>query len=300
MEIKFYNILFVIGLICVSCDTAVVIDLPVNPPKLVVNCLGRNNKPFYAGVSLSQPRLDDFETIPVSNAVLKLYENDKFIESLPFKRIDDSWSSGAIYESNSLFPTPGNTYRLEATAPDIQPVVASYFHPLPVAPQRLQVTFSGKEITEQNPFNIFLKLDFTDLPGENFYHLQIVGKTENVAFPMSSRTYGLYFADPAYEENNSSFSEPLTFDDKFFNGKDVVLEFNASQGVDNQFPIVYFDVYLRTLSKEFYWYLKGSGLQIRNFYDPMAQPVKVENNIKNGLGIFGGYTETVKTFYVPK
>jgi hypothetical protein len=29
--------------------------------------------------------------------------------------------------------------------------------------------------------------------------------------------------------------------------------------------------------------------------DPYAQPVRIENNIQNGIGIFGGYTQTQRT-----
>ncbi|MEJ0032403.1 MAG: DUF4249 family protein [Bacteroidota bacterium] len=76
--------------------------------------------------------------------------------------------------------------------------------------------------------------------------------------------------------NNEGYYSAISFNDSYFDGKPVTLDFKAQ--VSEPFKKTYV-VYLRHLSKDYYNYLKTVGLQSTTAGDPFAQPVLLENNI---------------------
>ncbi len=58
----------------------------------------------------------------------------------------------------------------------------------------------------------------------------------------------------------------------------------------------WFRVSLRTMNEAQYKFNVQSRKQQLAEYDPYAQPITTYTNVKNGLGVFGGYTPFSRTF----
>jgi Domain of unknown function (DUF4249) len=270
-----------------SCQTTDVVNLPFKNPKLVVNCIAQNDSLFSVTVSSSLGILDSPQFPPDSNASLVLYENDKFIETLTVKtnKIE------ARYFSKYIRPKAGNSYRLEATSENYASVSASYVQPLPVKIDTATFQILGNRFLIDDLIVQF-RLEFTDPPEENYYEIRFIDP--NVPFFTGiDYVYNPSFVDPAYDENNRLYigKQGVIFSDNYFNGRKAVIDIaaNASNGGSRKFIAC-----LRHLTKESYLYLLNVNQQQQGADDPYTQPVPIENNIKNGLGIFGGFTQTSK------
>ena len=293
-------------MIIFSCNPSTTIDLPKNPLRLTLNCIGANGNPWKARVTLSMGILEFPNFAPVQNATVNIYENGSLMETLTngnFLSIKDSGPPvDCNYGSINFFPVPGNTYRIEVKAALYETISATYIQPLKVELDTLEVTILGPNPSYQYSKNIQFKVTFIDPPEENFYQLMIKAQSEDSLFPQAGAEFGLSFSDPAYKETNDIFYQryyPIAFTDSYFNGKKTSLDFESiiSQYPDSP-PLNYYTVYINHISKDYYNYLKTFYLQDINLDDPFAQPVQVENNVQNGFGIFAGYTQTVKTFKV--
>ncbi len=292
---KYISIFFVFVLLLTSCNSDVIVELPEPDRKLAFYSITQEDHLWEGRLSLSEAILKPFDSRPVTNGTIKLYEDDVFIESLSFANEDPD---GALYKATTAKPKAGKRYRMEVTAPPYPSLVTEYVHPQPVTIESFEFKLMGPG-SYPGTNNINFKVGFTDPPGNNYYEVVIAGDTNTKPDVVEYGTYlGLTFVDPAYKNNTASYYLlPAIFDDTYFNGQSVVFEFE-SQVFSNPEIKRYF-VYLRTISKDLYWYLKTSTLQRDTRDDPFSQPVKVENNIENGYGIFGGVTQTYRIVTIP-
>ena len=302
------GLVIIVSLIFFSCDTTAIIDLPKNPPKLTLNCIGLNtqayqyNEGWRARITLSTDILKFPEFPMVQNATVSVYENGRLSETLSNGNFHDfkGWQTGidCNYGASNLPPLPGNEYRIEVSSEQYGTLSSSYVQPQKVVVDSLEVKIIGPHPTYANNMIIQFNVTFADPPGENYYQIEIGRQLQTLPDP-NRGIVGLDFTDPAYKEANEMFPNiysPLTFTDVYFNGEKTSLEFESTVFQEPDFGFSYYTVYLSNITKEYYFYLKGINLQGINLEDPFAQPVKVENNIQNGFGIFTGYTQTVKYF----
>jgi len=295
-----------------SCDTIETVSLPENPPKLVVNCIGQNTNlynldldfPYFsdslftAYVSLSAGILKVQSSFPpVTDAVVNLYENGIFLETLPPSF--NTFIQG-VYKSKSKCPKPGSTYQIEVISSPNATITASYTQPQPVTVDSIEFTILGPDLFYQSSTDIQVRVSFMDSAGEDYYELSLKGYS---ADRFNTSEFGLAFVDQAYPKTNGLQlpSGGVIFSDSFFEGKEAILDlstirFENSSGT----PLKYYTVRLNHISKEYYLYLKTYLLQKQTEGDPYAQPVMVENNIQNGYGIFCGLTTTTKTVVFDK
>ena len=280
-----------------SCDTTTTIDLPKRPQHLVLNCIAqdstynRNLFNWVVSLSLSKGILESIPFDPVSNAVIAIYENNKLLV-VP---IESPFNKGSYYFQNS-YPTPGKSYRIEATAPPYGTVSASFIQPMPVMTDALEIKILGTNPVYEYSRDVQFRVFLTDPAGENYYAISIKRKTENSPFPGGAAGLNLAFIDPAYQEYNTPYTSTLIFKDTYFDGQKTYLDFKSiiSDYPDDP-PLNFYSVTLNNLTKEHYDYLKTAYIQASTRNDPFAQPIQVVNNIKNGYGIFTGFTQTVKT-----
>jgi hypothetical protein len=99
--------------------------------------------------------------------------------------------------------------------------------------------------------------------------------------------------DGFYEYKNHS-SVPVFFDDRFFDGSEYTLELAwlDSEGIHIPPDGYTFQVNLWSVSEEYYKYRLTLQKQKDQMKDPFAQPVQVYNNIENGFGAFGAYSQS--------
>ena len=305
------GLVIIVSLIFFSCDTTAIIDLPKNPPKLTLNCIGLNtqayqyNEGWRARITLSTDILKFPEFPMVQNATVSVYENGRLSETLSNGNFSDfkGWNTpiDCNYGSFNLPPIPGNTYRIEVKTEQYGILSATYVHPQQGEVDTLEIKILSPHPSYTNAKIVQFKVTFVDPLGENFYQIEIGRQSQAMPDPNRGQV-GIDFTDPAYKEANEMFPKiyfPRTFTDVYFNGKRTSLDFKSIifEHPDNPTQTNnYYSVYLSNISKEYYYYLKAINLQEVNRDDPFAQPVKVENNIQNGFGIFTGYTQTVKYF----
>ncbi|PLX21555.1 MAG: hypothetical protein C0599_07780, partial [Salinivirgaceae bacterium] len=123
------NILFIIiGLIALnSCEKRIPIDIEQQDPKIVINALFDNTKKFTASISKSVMIDDVSGNNTITNAIVKLYENDVLLDTL-------SHTGGGVYMYNDTLQ-PGNSYELivacdlgtasaTATMPEVVPIIS--------------------------------------------------------------------------------------------------------------------------------------------------------------------------------
>lgn len=272
-------------------------ELPVNKPRMVVNFVSVDSQPWAGTLTLSMPilKLPDFEGVP--GATLKVYEDGSLVETLTDALYDPRRGNETTTLSS---PTPGRTYTIEASTPEYGTATATYMQPLPVPIEKFESKLAGPGPEFNNEEAIEFSVTFVDPPGENFYGIEAIAAWDSLS--LHGQPYTLFFGEPAYQ-NNQPYDMTygrLYFDDGYFDGQRVTMTFRArahkSHFLNGQ-PAYLFKhqwVILRTVSKSYYKYLKTIDLQYKAWGDPYAQPVKVETNVKNGFGVVGGYTMTVK------
>ncbi len=86
-------------------------------------------------------------------------------------------------------------------------------------------------------------------------------------------------------------SEGLIFSDKYFNGKSFSFSV-AVEDWDFTTGKAYFFV-LSSLSRNAYLYKKSLAMYENSHNNFFAEPVQIYNNIKNGYGIFAGYSSAI-------
>jgi len=140
-----------------------------------------------------------------------------------------------------------------------------------------------------------ITISFTDLPRiENYYSLSVLeistweGRTSNSSIFFSSNDILIRDENRILDEGRDFFGEAF-FDDTILDGKNYKLKIYVHFNDRTKRQINY-EIVLASLTKEYYQYLETREAQIRTIDNPFAEPVIIYSNIKNGLGIFSGYS----------
>lgn len=276
---KILPLLLVLGLS--ACELTLVVDLPEQEPKLVINSLFYPDEAFSIEVTASKGILDTtFMYDPLPGAEVKLIEDGLFVEQLTYN------NTSKQYES-ILMPQEGKTYKLEVNHDGYTSVTAEDKLPLSTSISGINITRNVREV--EGEWESDLDFVIEDPVDENFYSIEIfVLDTIN----MHAGLVCFKTTDPAIKsgatilDNEEVFCNRVYFEDKVFNGTNhaitiTIKEFDIDWG--HRMIIV-----LRTLSRANYMYNRSVKIQQYTRDNPFAEPVIVFNNIVEGLGIFAG------------
>lgn len=167
-------------------------------------------------------------------------------------------------------------------------------------------------------------LKFNDNATEkNYYRLVVDTKNiYNVTDPITNQkrdsitdNYYFDFNDVVSVNNSSIDPTSLTggpipgtfavFSDELFNGKTYSLTFSTNENIYYYKPTYnsYYKtknpdrkeiyVYLQSISKDLYLYLKSRAASESSGNSFFSEPIQIHNNIVGGIGIFGSYTSSV-------
>jgi hypothetical protein len=108
------------------------IELPEFEPKLVVNSFITEGEIIKINLTSNLSRTSTANFIPVKNASINLFENNLWVEELT--PVSDSLIMGDeiykfYYVSKNTIPKAGFTYRIEVTAPGLNPISAQSIIP---------------------------------------------------------------------------------------------------------------------------------------------------------------------------
>ncbi|RBL89731.1 DUF4249 domain-containing protein [Chitinophaga flava] len=266
-----------------SCKKTVMIDLPEESNKPVLNLLMGKDSLIIARVTISE-RITGHSIFPeAAVSVIKLYENGQFKENLsPFSN-----GYGTYYKS-TVRARSGVNYRIVATVPEYGDVEGSDFIPEPVSGGEMSIKLvSNNDVYGFRKANISVELH--DKPGEkNYYRIRLYELAEFKDDAGNEHPYrtGIPFITGDLQDgifNKGGHMEFYT-DDALFDGRSPRLNFISDR--TGKFNKVIVEVTSLTYSS--YSYLFSSFMARMKNEDPLSEKVIVYSNIINGLGIVGG------------
>lgn len=267
------------------------VTLPQSEAKLVVTAfISPDDTVLFVEITKSRPVLGQQDAYGLNNAVRDaqvIISDGSQSLTLTFDETLQQYTYPL--QANPNFVKAGATYFLSATTPDGKSVSATTTVPVnKIDAATAMITF--KEYKDDNYTSNSIDFSFFDIPNEeNYYRVEAY-----IIYKQDLREEGtskVYFND---SREGSQFN---LYSDKNKDGK----EFSAVKGIyfnPSSFAIpqqLFVNVY--STSKEYYDYHKSVGsFQGDN---PFSEPTLIYSNIKNGLGVFAGYTTTVVSKPIP-
>lgn len=283
-----------------SCETVVELDLPEKQPGLVTNCFFNPDSIFSVNMSKSQYVLDNASVRKINNAVISLYRESVWIEDLGFI------SDGNYTSLKGNKPQAGINYKISVSADGFSSVEANDKIP---APTQITAVDTGTIFMENQKY-FELKIKFKDNPSEkNYYQLQLFTKNyfqsyDSIGNPIMDTTS--YFQPMGFESKDLIFDHEKNFgnsgamfSDELFGAKGEyqlsIYTYTYSNEYDtmgNAYGFNELKILLKSVSENYYKYVVSYQLYQQSNGNPFSEPVQIYNNIKNGYGIFAGYSGT--------
>lgn len=273
-----------------GCELVVDVDVPVEPPVLTLNAFMIQDSIWSAQLSLSRHILDEADHQPVTDGVVVMYQGGHAVDTL----VGDG---NGLYTGDNT-PEPGEAYEIRATSATYGVVSGTSYVPQPVEIGSVEVDLpEGPGPGGSFVDKFFIKLRMKDRAGEeNFYQITAFveqrwrdGRTGETQ--ITRRMLLMSSKDPSIDNENVGSSEGIFFKDLLFDGREITLSLESEYWQIQSGPArVYF--FLRTISEDFYRYKTTALLQNETSGNPFAQPAGIYNNIENGFGIFGGFSQS--------
>lgn len=291
---KITIVAFAVSLITASCTKVEdVVDFPVKEKSLVLNCYFSPDSAWNFYVSKSLSVVDNAELSYVTDAKIYLKEDGVLKDSII------SANAGDYYVYYGLNPQIGKTYEVEVTHPDYTTISASDILTSPVP---LQIVKS--KIIDSNLYydswldkyvgNINANLTFSvEDPADegNYYRFHIYYIDSFDGRIIRNTVYSYETNNPAVDKK---YYNGILFNDYLFNGTKYEISFKISDYSYYTGKEYYF--VLESMSRACYLYEKSHQLFLDMSNNPFSEPIQVFNNIKNGYGIFAGFSNSVKVF----
>jgi len=287
---KYFNLFFPIIfllLLFLSCETVVDVELPKHKPMVVVNSIGNPDEPWELNISLSKGILDEGKIEIVNNAKVEILENGNPVSTF------NHYSNG-FYKSTGSKPETNVNYELRVSADGFETVTSSCKIHEPIRIESVIIDTVEGEYEQE----LELTISFTDIPNsKNYYSLSVLSIEKwndgiTYTYPIGFSSNDLLIRDEGrnFDEGRKFYGEEALFDDTILNGKNYKLKifvnyYHSREDINLEFS-------LSSLSEDYYKYLKTKQAQDQSVDNPFAEPVIIYSNIKNGLGIFSGYSSS--------
>jgi len=276
--------LFFLILLC-GCELTLNVDVPHDKESLVINSIFAADSLWQVSVSYDRAILDDGPFKLAKDAEVVLYDESGPVETLKPDTL-------GVYHAATSRPLPGRRYEVHVSSPGHDPVSANAY--IPIATEIVNVK-TRETLIDEHPATAF-DITINDDPAvANYYRVFV----EIGSFIIKENERPVAFYSPTYVESDdplladeSNLSEDgVLIRDALFNGKEAKLSVRMRNGF--YFGPFKVRINVQTLSKEAYDYFITAQLQANTSDDPLAQPVKVFNNIEGGFGIFAGYNQSI-------
>lgn len=307
--------------LAVACTTPRDIEIERESDKLVL--LGEVNADSVVEVNLLYSK---FITDPwkydyhVKNAEIGLFEDGRLVEYLQEMPEPPDYDPQyfTTYRSVSDFqPSEGKKYRIEISADGFQTIEAESIVPTKTVIDSMRFTPTQVPISTNysaHPVSIWFENDTEE---EDFYRLELYRRyfravnsatedeyheesIENLKIlSAQSQTQDIGGGDPfdwiIYFSDIHLAGEHLQrfdFYTRLWDGSPIV--FGKENSSDTESSNVSLVVRLRHITKQHFEYGQTAQLQLSSADDPFSEPVIIQTNVENGLGIFGIYSQTIK------
>ncbi len=297
-------ILIIILLTFISCEKEVELKLDKGQDKLVVNSLFYPDTNFRVYVTTTKLINENKNTF-VNDAIVKLYKNDVYLETLSFE--GDGWYTSVVR------PEYDTRYKVEVTQGN-QFVFAESYVPdstLFLGEYTTKTTCEGTYVTSSTTYKLTIIHNNSE---ERFYQTM-----EGVFFQTEEDYRNI--SDPSILSDSEIEYNPksLFFSNKLFDSDTAIIHISKSQitefGIDCNSIIGIsnsnFFVQTKNLSKEYYLFLKTWVIHKYNqnsdfnIEEPIklifqGQPIEMYSNVVGGYGVFAGFNkQQVMFIYVP-
>ncbi len=286
-----------------SCNKELEIDLPEPEAKLVVNSLLNPDSLFKIHVSKTT---SVFDSIPlyVSDAEVKLFENNLFIEDL-------TYSDNGFFISEILKPLESKIYSVEIATEEFGLTSAKDTIPEKIFNLNCSTSdFIGTDIYSGKYAE--LTINFSDnISKNNFYELFIfqeysreyIDEPDTVSYLTPWFSNEIAITEENTDAQNKTYGEPILFTDKYFNEENITLHINYYPGAGSINGEPYFPEYYKLLvvihsvSKQYFDFKQKLRLyeDSQGEFWNVGEAVYIKGNIQNGLGVFAAYTTTIDT-----
>ncbi|HZY82989.1 MAG TPA: DUF4249 family protein [Cyclobacteriaceae bacterium] len=298
------RVVFICVLIALAAckDEFDVFEVPGKDFKIAIQSFNEVGHPWYIQTAVSKSAAPIGTLDSLANAVVKIYEDEKFVEQLKFSGMNGHFVHPAIFRSSTNSPRPGHEYKITVEAPGYPMAIGTYKQPEPVPAEmtfkfhsRQRASYTNLEtgesfITYRMAYEV--TFTFTDPPGENFYDFNLESAATEEDFAK-----GNISSELLYDPFNSNLMRGMT-DDSQISEQRVTYKFFYFGYEAQMSQSRWFRISLRTMPAEQFKY---SSKLIKGYlasYDPYSQPVTTYTNVENGLGIFSAYTPYSKVVNV--
>ena len=295
---KKLNLIILLIISLTECKTVIDINIPEEPPELVINSTLIAGEYFKVNLSQSQHILNEKDFEPVSGATVDIYENGTFLTTLPD-------SAKGNYISATYKPQKGGNYKITVSKKGFKDASAQVIIPLH-SPSVKDVKLDTIEVIEVDKTVTYLRFDIElkdNINTENYYDISIVKTSwyydyNNNLIPPALIDSGFVTSQLFLEtkdlglEEFQSYGQHIIFNDNLFNGKTYHINilsdlYNEDAGMYDEAGKTTFSIKVANTSQSYYLYEISTMLQNWTQGDLLAEPVQVYNNINNGYGVFG-------------
>lgn len=285
-------------LIGATCERTVDLDIDEPPPRLVVNSSFTLGERVEVTVTKSQSILDNSLPEYLADAIVTLYEGDRFLERLELF-VDPAPRIPPYYITTSFKPEAAVTYTIRVEAVGFETVEARSFIPEPVTLSSLAVSDlqegEGSE-SYSRTFTYEVQIDFDDPEGEeNYYHLNVFQEVFDINPSGDTVTDSRRLERLPLMTNNTKIIPDIVIGGLLIKDKPAKedLTFQVEMEIVPEFEAlgqIYAE--LRTVSREYYLYFTTFNRQQNQSDGPFNDPIIIFNNVENGQGYFAGYNTT--------
>lgn len=286
-----FSLLLFICTAFLACETIVEFDLPETEPQLVLNSLFNTDSTLTVYLYKSRG-VEESSALPetVAGALVTLSDgNGNILATL-------TEQSPGIYTS-SFVANAGVHYHIKAEKEGYKTVSAA-----DKIPQNQVVLDSYRvikkyDINEQAFYHISLTID--DPPGNDFYEVMVRTRYSTLVdyVVYSGEAVEKLHSDDHVISEHTNGGNYLLFKDVQFNArqKELVIYsyFSFPDCVTNCSVNAIMELQINKVSPAYYNYKETMALQTSINDNPFAEPVSVYSNIRNGYGIFAGYSQRI-------
>jgi len=291
-----------------QCTKEVTVPFPSHSPQLVVNALFQSDSLLYVTLGESRSLLDDRFLSPITDATVKLYQDNDSIDVLIWE--GDSYRSSAKGIANTPYQLNITYKEQQLSAKDL----------LPSTPQLKNIFYQdsvyfGGEGEYYSQLNLEVK---NNLKEKSFYEIVLYFKKEHIKEEVINQqifNWNPFISNAFFDDVNNDhiilteglleyYPPSILFSNSNFIKENQSLKINF-----RPFRSTFFDsntdrkTYLilkfRQVSEHYYRYKRNLYIHLNNqendIWDGTGEPITVYSNIENGLGIFAGFNEVIDT-----
>ncbi len=294
-----------------TCEKEVQLNIDEVDSKLAILCDFSPDEPFILELSKSKS-INSTKLVSniINNADVQICVNNQLVETI--SPLNVSSDANTKYQSSVVIPKVKQVYTLKVEVDGLEPITASSSIPEAIEISHSSIGEINSSLTDDNEtvsYEVRVGVQLDDPADEtNYYQItfyqEVVSSQpsvqENQILVIPNDGYSLIDNDIA--NNFNLIDGGILFKDLTFNGTSKEFVFQPLfyyKPEDLNTNTTYFPkniiIELRSVSEEYYKYYTSVYRQSSQENTPFSNPTVIYSNIKNGYGIFAGYSKsTVK------